>query len=183
MALQVGIDSYVSLEEANKIVEENFTSDSTLFKKWSDISDSDKEVLLRQSTLSIDRLKLQGEKLRYGQKLQFPRKHRYIAGYGWRLFIGQFQDNGLIDGSGENNGLNEVAMAEVVNAVYAASYSSIVSDTLVNNIQGLTAKKAGPISENYGRNTPENSGALIGIYTRQVYTILIDWVDGTYIAL
>lgn len=74
-------------------------------------------------------------------------------------------------------------MAEVVNAVYAASYSSIVSDTLVNNIQGLTAKKAGPISESYGRNTPENSGALIGIYTRQVYTILIDWVDGTYIAL
>lgn len=180
MALQVGIDSYVSLEEANRIVEENFTSDSSLFKKWSDLSDGDKEVLLRQSTYSIDRLKLQGEKLKYGQRLQFPRKHRYIAGYGWRLFVGQFQDNGLIDGSGENDGLREVALAQVVNAVYGASLSNVVSDTLVNNIQGLTSKKAGPISESYGRNTPDNASALIGIYTRQVYSILVDWVDGTY---
>ena len=46
--LTIGKDSYVTLEEAEKLISENFISTDDVYVFWRELSDQDKEALLRQ---------------------------------------------------------------------------------------------------------------------------------------
>ena len=49
MALMVGVDSYVTLSEAEQLITDNHLSTSDIVVKWNTLSNSDKEVMLRTS--------------------------------------------------------------------------------------------------------------------------------------
>ena len=178
MALTVGVDSYVTLEEAEKLIADNHLSTSDIVVKWNTLSDSDKEVMLRTSCRDIDNLKFDGRRERVGQKLEFPRVLTYPTGYGYRLFIGQLSDNGLIDGDySTDGGLSFVKQAQVENAIYHSYLDDTVNKQVGINIKGITSKKAGPISESYDINNRYNKNALRGIYTDKVYSLLAPWLS------
>ena len=177
MALNIGVDSYVTLEEAENLISNNHLSTSELRLKWDELDNSDKEVLLRTSCRDINNLKFNGRRAKVGQLLEFPRVLQFPVGYGYRLFIGQFQDNGLIDGEGaDDGGLQAAKEAQVENAIYHAFVDDDVNTQLGINIKGITSKKAGPIAETYNINNKYNNNALRGIYTDKVYTILNAWI-------
>lgn len=183
--LTVGKDSYVTLEEANDIISENFISTDEVYVFWQGLSDSDKEALLRSSRRSIDSLKFTGRRKVPGQILEFPRVNMMPSGYGFRLYIGQFYDNGLYSPGGCGDGLIAVSIAQVINAVYAGYYNNAMNTSVEQGILGLTSKKAGPIAETYGKNG--NSGldsadAQIGIYTKQVYQLLNSWLSSSRVS-
>lgn len=175
--LTVGVDSYVSLEEAEELAAATNLSSDPAYQKWLTLSDTDKEVLLRTSCRDIDCLKFDGRKRSFSQRLQFPRVQSRVSGIGYRLFIGQFWDNGLDTVGNMDGGLAAVSQAQVVNAVYAGYYNELVTEQIGTNIQGLTKKKAGPIDESYGKITSDNNDALVGIYTKKVYSILASWLS------
>ena len=179
MSLIVGIDSYVTLEEAEEIIRGTYTSTSSLREKWDTLSDEDKEVMLRTSCRDINNLKFDGRRAKTGQVLEFPRVLSYTAGYGYRLFIGQFSDNGLVDGNiSEDGGLRQAKAAQVENAIHHCYLEKDVVSQMSINIKGVTSKKAGPIAETY--NTVGNKytkDALIGIYTDRVYKLLNSWLS------
>lgn len=179
--LNVGVDSYVSLQEAENILSSICTSNDSAYAKWRELSDSDKEVLLRNSCRDINSLRFIGKRKNLGQKLEFPRVNSLPCGIGYSLFISQFQDNVLYNNGSTNNGLAEVRQAQCINAVYAAMYSDLADKTIGMNIQGLTSKKAGPIAETYNRNNKNSEDALMGIYTKKVYTILRCWINDSRI--
>lgn len=184
MGLQIGLDSYVTLEEANRIIEENNLSTSELVVKWNSLLESDKEVMLRTSCRDINNLKFAGRRKGTGQLLEFPRVMSYPTGYGTRLFIGQFTDNGLIDGEfSEDGGLREAKAAQVENALYHAYLDTTVNTQVGINIRGLSSKKAGPISESYNTNNKYNADAQRGIYTTKVYSILTPWLNEARMSL
>lgn len=175
--LVVGEDSYVTLEEAEELITRSSLSTDAAYQKWISLSDSDKEVLLRNSCRDIDNLKFNGRRKSLGQKLEFPRVDSMPSGIGYRLFVGQFYDNGLYGSGSVDGGLSLVRQAQVVNAVYAGLFNDEVNELIGYNIQGLTSKKAGPIAETYNRNNQDSDDALIGIYTRKVYSILTPWLS------
>lgn len=178
MALTVGVDSYVTLEEAENIISQHHMSTSDLVVKWNTLSNSDKEVLLRTSCRDIDNLKFNGRRAKVGQKLEFPRVLSYPVGYGYRLFIGQFLDNGLVDGDySADGGLSLAKQAQVENALYHCYLDDTVNKQVGVNIRGITSKKAGPISESYDINNRYNKNALRGIYTDKVYSLLSPWLN------
>lgn len=178
MALKVGVDSYVTLEEAESLIADNHLSTSDLVVKWNTLSDSDKEVMLRTSCTDINNLKFDGRREVVGQKLEFPRVLTYPTGYGYRLFIGQFSDNGLVDGDySSDGGLSFVKQAQVENAIYHSFLDDTVNKQVSINIKGITSKKAGPISESYDINNRYNKNALRGIYTDKVYSLLTPWLN------
>lgn len=178
MALIVGTDSYVTLEEADVLVADNHLSTSDIRIKWDTLSISDKEIMLRTSCRDINNLKFDGRRERVGQKLEFPRILTYPTGYGYRMFIGQLGDNGLIDGDYSNDGgLSFVKKAQVENAVYHSYLDDTVNKQVGINIKGITSKKAGPISESYNINNRYNKDALRGIYTDKVYSLLNPWLN------
>lgn len=180
--LEVGLDSYVTLQEAENILESVCTSNDSAYIKWNELSDSDKEVLLRNSCRDINSLKFTGKRQNLGQKLEFPRVNQLPCGIGYSLYISQFTDNVLAGAGSSNNGLAEVRQAQCINAVYAAMYSDLTDQTIGMNIQGLTSKKAGPIAETYNRNNRSSEDALMGIYTKKVYSILRCWINDSRVS-
>lgn len=178
MALTFGVDSYVTLEEAEKFIADTHLSTSDLVVKWNCLSDLDKEVMLRTSCRDINNLKFDGRRLRVGQKLEFPRVITYPVGYAYRLFVGQYADNGLVDGNySDDGGLSKVKEAQVENAIYHSYLDDTVNKQVGVNIKGITSKKAGPIAESYDINNRYNKNALKGIYTDKVYSLLTPWLN------
>ena len=179
--LTVGVDSYVTLEEAEQLAMLSFISSDTAYEKWRSLSDSDKEVLLRNSCSAIDSLNFDGRRQKLGQILEFPRVNTSVSGIGYRLFIGQLYDNGLYSGN-STGGLSAAQKAQVINAVYAGYYNDETTELIGVSIQGLTSKKAGPIAESYNRDRRDTEDALIGIYTKKVDSLLKPWLNDSRIS-
>lgn len=178
MSLIVGVDSYITVAEAKQIAADNFPSTHPAFKTWNDTSDTELEKLLRASCRAINNLKFDGRRRNAGQTLEFPRDKTSMCGVGYRLYVGQLNDNGLVGSGDSDGGLGKAKLAQVINAVWAAHLNNAAADLAVNNIKGLTAKKVGPISESYtaSQSNTYNRDAMIGIYTKEVYSILTPWV-------
>lgn len=79
MKLVVGTNTYVTVSESNKIVENYFTEDDAFRVAYDDISDDDKSVLLYKSCMDMQKLMYRGHKKDKNQILAFPRINR--AGY------------------------------------------------------------------------------------------------------
>lgn len=67
------IIGYVTLDEANKYMAENYVSADEVRTSWEGLTDDDKAALLRRSFQSIELLPFIGHKLCPEQKTQFPR--------------------------------------------------------------------------------------------------------------
>lgn len=79
MKLVVGINTYVTSGEADRIVENYFVEDDAYRTAYDELSDEDKTVLLYKSCMDMQKLMYRGYKKDKNQKLAFPRVNR--AGY------------------------------------------------------------------------------------------------------
>ena len=68
ITLEIGTNSYVTLEEANIILEAVFDN-----QEWQSLTDEQKKVCLVNATNKINLLAVKGEKLDSSQELLFPR--------------------------------------------------------------------------------------------------------------
>lgn len=73
MSLIVGIDTYISLADAETYISSNYVSTSKEVQVWATLSAQDKEVYLRRSCKKIDSQRLVGMKAVSSQVLAFPR--------------------------------------------------------------------------------------------------------------
>ena len=140
MALEVGVNSYVTLQEADAIVADKFMSTNEMAVKWRTLSDSDKSAVLSKSRSSIDNLKLDGRRASTSQRLEFPRVRNSMVGVGYRLFVSQHYDNSLEDTAASDGGLAQAKEAQVINAVYAAFLDTDSVAQVKRNVAGLTSK-------------------------------------------
>ena len=183
--LTVGVDTYISLEDAEILIANTSLSSDPAYKKWTELTNSDKEVLLRNSCRAINNMTFTGRRATEAQyPMEFPRVEDRPCGIGYRLYIGQFYDNGLEEGdTNGDGGISLVKEAQCVNAVYAGYYNDLATNQIGINIQGLTSKKAGPIAETYNRSGNNKNGmvsdgdALKGIFSPKVYALLKPWLN------
>lgn len=187
MSLNIGVDSYVSLEEANQYVEKNYVSTNSYRVKWNSLSDSDKEVLLRASTSALDQLKYIGSKRDYSQKLKFPRM-TITSQSGMEHVWGQpnqFYDVGVWPNgsSGYDGGMLAIKQATCDNALVQASLETEVQSNIVNGIKGIKSKSVGPISETYDNTEKEARGARRGLYSPKIYAFLNAWLADSFLSI
>ena len=182
--LTVGVDSYISLADADEYTRSMYTEGDKLYDSWFGLSDEAKEAWLRRSTKALDRLKYQGEKRNYSQKLQFPRSYRnYTGGFGWAWAVSTYYDNQHIavsDIGFNDGGMAEIAEATIENALYGTVLDKSAIEVTRMNIAGLTSRKGGDISETYDRGKANSSNVMKDIFTDKVYTILVQWVIGSH---
>lgn len=69
--LEIGVDTYIILENAETYLSANYASAELTF--WDALEDSAKEILLRKAVKSIDGQRLAGRKANITQDLEFPR--------------------------------------------------------------------------------------------------------------
>lgn len=73
MALVIGENSYVTLEEAQSIVEDELYSDSPEFLIWESLDEKGKELVCKKGTRAINSLEFIGVRPVWKSKLKFPR--------------------------------------------------------------------------------------------------------------
>lgn len=185
--LTVGVDTFISLADADNYTKSMYTAGNELYDSWFGLTDEAKEAWLRRSTKALDRLKYQGEKLKYSQKLQFPRKIKnYTGGFGWAWDTSYYYDNQhiAVDDLGlDDGGMSAIAEATIENALYGSVLDKSMISVSVANIAGLTSKRAGSVSETYSRSSNSNKNAMRDIFTSKVYSILVQWIIGSHYSL
>ena len=73
MKVEVGVNSYFSVEDANTLITENYYSRSDELTVWESLSEQDKENFVVKCARTIDKQMLLGIKCDREQPLQFPR--------------------------------------------------------------------------------------------------------------
>lgn len=76
MAITVGTDTYVTIAEADTYIEEHYVSTDTQRVTWEALSDTDKEIYLRNATLVLEDIPYRGRKSDSDQTLAFPRCYK-----------------------------------------------------------------------------------------------------------
>lgn len=71
--LEVGINTYVTIEEATEYIEANYSSKNILRAHWTVCPDEYKEQYLKKSLTEIEALPFVGRKTVWSGALQFPR--------------------------------------------------------------------------------------------------------------
>lgn len=185
--LEVGVDTFISVEDADKYISDNYKDKPSFFDKWNSLTVDQKESCLRRNTQVLNRLKFTGRELNYAQPLKFPRTYESaVGGYIWIPYISQFKDNQHIPSNGNSydpDGMRAIGRATAINALYDAYYSNTVDSVLTESIKGLTSKKAGSIAESYSRNTAKMYDIEAGIYSVQVYKELQDWLVSSRLSM
>ena len=189
MSLVVGIDTYVTVEDADKYISENYTSNSSEFNKWNSLTDSDKEVLLRRSASSLNKLQYSGSKRICGQKLAFPRMGKSYSVYSevWVPYVSQYYDNTFIknDSRVKSDGLDLAIEAQIKNAVACCNlgdkFTSAINE---RRLAGIKSRSASSVSESYDNDSSDISKNIVnGIYTEEVYQILKPWLSNAYASI
>lgn len=75
MMLTVGVNSYMSLEEANTIIENELLDSDEEYTLWNSLSDKNKEKLIVRGTRTVDVIPFKGVKYNISKvgELQWPR--------------------------------------------------------------------------------------------------------------
>lgn len=79
MELVVGTNSYVTLDEANELINSRFMDTDPIRKTWDNLSDDNKKILIISTTEKYDNSNLlyKGYKIVNTQLLEFPRRDNY----------------------------------------------------------------------------------------------------------
>lgn len=186
--LQKGINTYVTLEEADGYVRDNYPSKSVEYTSWfgNGLSEDDKKAMLVQSCRSLNNIKYTGGKRRAGQPLAFPRVRRYGMGPSMitTIFVSQFGDNSLSDSVGLDNGLVVAGYAQIENAIaYSGMSTSTITESRERRLSGLASEKVGSVSKTYNIKDTDVDEVEGGIYTKKVRIILRAWVTESVYAL
>ena len=71
--LTVGVDSYVTVEQATEYIQANYPSTDTRATAWGELSENDQEVYLRRACEALSLLNYRGMTFTALQELPFPR--------------------------------------------------------------------------------------------------------------
>lgn len=156
MAIIVGKNSYVTLDEANDYIENYYTSNDKLRKAWEELEDTDKEVMLLNGARAIESLVLLGKRATRTQSMEFPRRIDHVIQH-------EVPDN--------------VKYAQIETSISFADTTIKKRQDLIN--AGVTQFRIGDLSETYGSRSNLSVDAKLGNSSRAV-AYMTDYIGGTY---
>lgn len=159
MSLTVGVDTYITLAEANEYVSKYYTSTDPLRVQWEALSEGDCEVLLRQSFEQINGLPFAGRPTNPKQLLPFPRGDHFTA-----------QDMQQV----------KYAQAEQSLAISDPVASQETEDRIKLRRAGVVQYTIGDLSEKFQDGLPEESNANFFGMSIKAYKYLKKWLQGGY---
>ena len=155
--LTVGTDTYAAVSEADDYIRSHYLSTSTDRTAWDILSESDKEILLRNACVYIEAQTLSGRKLNSEQTLSFP-----------RLQNGTVSDDRQIKAA-------QIEQALFINSSAFSDYEH--RKALIS--QGVKSFSLGDLSESYSDNVvsiSKNSKTLAS----KACSLLSKWIGGSY---
>lgn len=154
MALLVGTDSYVTIEQADAYINAFYVNESPRAILWKGLTAEAKEIRLRGALVKIERLPYRGCKAVQNQKLQFPRCNQSSVPV-------------------------EVGYAQVEQAVNDADSSKEADATFRAELksQGVKSFSIGKLSESYASTGFLSSMSFVSPQAQQW---LSTWIEGSF---
>lgn len=146
--LEIGVNSFLSLEEANEIVENEFISQSKEKEIWSSLIELDKEKILKKGTMVLNTLNFIGvREVISSNTLKFP---RYINGVSCIPY--------------------EIKLATVIQGIY--SYSNSIDEYTKMSERGISSIAVGPNRINFKDSSKVNpiSNDVVMLIKRYILT-------------
>ncbi len=157
--LVLGVDTYITIEDANNYVKTHYLTTDPLRIQWEAFVEEDKEVLLRKSFDQINQLPYTGCPKDPKQLLPFPRKHNFNA-----------QD------------MQNVGYAQTEQAI--AISDTVTAQENANRIKlrraGVVQYTIGDLSEKFQSGLPSESNATMFSLSEKAYSFLSKWLQGGY---
>lgn len=158
--LTVGTDSYVTITDADGYISRNYRSNSSDRSRWDNLTEEDKEIILRQAFSEIERLPLCGRKYVTDQKLQFP-----------RVRFGDYQP--------PPDCPDEVKAAQIELALWLSDdkLQADISQRQSRQAQCMNSISVGSMSESY-ENCKTYQSVIRLCYPANI--LLLSWLNGGY---
>jgi hypothetical protein len=153
MPLQIRIESYVTIDEANEYI-----SGKVYATDWETSDTSTKEKALKEACRKINRLQFKGQKSEPGQILEFPRKMPVLG----RLAVIGFMTGDEVP--------DEVKAAQCEEALAILKYGN--SARTKAQEQNIVSVKIGDVSETY-------KGRVGRLMSHDAYDLLRDYIAGS----
>ena len=154
--LTVGVDTYVTLVEANQYVSNYYVSTDPLRVQWEATADADKEVMLRRAFVQINSLPYTG---RPKNSLPFPRACNFTAQDMQKVKYAQTEQS--------------IAISDPITA-------QETEDRLKLRRAGVTQYTIGDLSEKFQNGLPVDSNATFYSLSEKAYRYLKKWLQGGY---
>lgn len=162
--LIVGVDTYITVAEADEYVSTHRVSTDPLRVQWEAMSESDKEVYLRKAFDQINSLPYVGKPMNPKQQLPFPRK---LACW---------------DNTWTEQDQQRVKNAQAAQSV--AATDAVAAQEVENRIAlrraGVKQYKIGDLSEQFIDGLPADSNANFFGLEETAYHSLSKWLRGGY---
>lgn len=160
MAVEVGVNSYTSIQAADSYFEGRL-----YINEWEVADIPTREKALRSATSAIDRLRFRGVQLHPDQSLAFPRVTDTSPRYGDRLFIEPFvrREDGVIP--------TEVAEATCEEALALLQFGNSHRQRLQR--EGVTSFSLDGVSESYTKNS------TMKLSSSEALGLLRPWMGGS----
>lgn len=154
--MTVGIDTYITLAEAETYISTYYVSTNPLRVNWNKLSNDDKEVYLRNGAKAIDSLVLRGKRATLEQTMEFPR---------------------IIDKESQLVVPDDVKNAQVETALSSSDNITQNRQELIN--AGVVSYRIGDLSETYKeRNNLSIEAKLFN--SSKAVKYMSKYVGGTY---
>lgn len=157
--LTVGVDTYITLQEANEYVTKYFISSDPLRVQWEATDESDREVYLRRAFEQINGLPFTGKPKSEKQTLPFPRYGLWTAGDLLKVKNAQAEQSIAIT--------DTVAVSEI-------------EDRVRLRRAGVQSYKIGDLSETFNGGLPSESNTNFFGLSERAYKYLSKWLRGGY---
>lgn len=158
--LTIGTDSYITITEADEYISSRYRSNNKDRKRWQELTEEDKEVLLRNACAEMELLPFHGRKITREQKLAFPRlPYQY--------------------GRVEEIAPLRVKQAQVELALWLSDEEKQGNQSQRQELQsqGVESFSIGDLSESYGKGVGEKSAPLL---CSKVKTLIAPYLNGGY---
>jgi len=158
--LEVGTNTYVSREYADEYITSRYKTNSKDRKRWEDLAEEDKEILLINACDELENLQWQGRTAVKGQAMAFP---RLPFQYGKTDEIAPLR----------------VKQAQVELALWLSddTRQSKLSKRQELQSQGVESFSIGDLSESYGEGVGEKSVPLL---CPKVKALVSPYLNGGY---
>lgn len=158
--LEVGTNTYVSREYADEYITSRYKTNSKDRKRWEELSEEDKEILLINACDELENLQWQGRTATKGQAMAFP---RLPFQYGKTDEIAPLR----------------VKQAQVELALWLSDDTKQANQSQRQELQsqGVESFSIGDLSESYGKGVGEKPAPLL---CSKVKALIAPYLSGGY---
>lgn len=139
--LEIGVDSYVTVAEADAYSASHYLSTDKVRLEWEKLSTEDKEVILRQSCLEMDALPYVGRKVSETQTLAFPRMKYGYCMDGVDPYVAKAQVEQALSKMDTTQAKRKKLQKEGVKSYSIGDLSETYSDAVVSGFAVASAKQ------------------------------------------